>query len=237
MAVYLKKFNNTTEHTNYTRSAQYREPYASAISDEEVYFNQYDTIYGKQFTLINYIQNTSNSYINTKYVPNINTRIEVKYVQTTLGYQYPTLFGARNTQSGTERFYQHINSGKSESKNCNCVVSNTTKTFNTSTINNEHTLIQCKDYVELDGTKIILSNISTINITNSIYLFCLHDGGGLNSSCFFQGKLFYCKIYDNNILQQYWVPAKVNSTNEFGMYDYVNKIFYGSFNSTKFTGG
>lgn len=42
MAVYLKKFNTTQEHTNYTRSAQYVEPYASAISDDEVYFNIYD---------------------------------------------------------------------------------------------------------------------------------------------------------------------------------------------------
>ena len=48
MAVYLKKFNTTQEHTNYTRSAQYVEPYASVVDDgtdietSDIYYNQYN---------------------------------------------------------------------------------------------------------------------------------------------------------------------------------------------------
>jgi len=243
MAKYIKRFETVSAQTQYVQSMNYIEPYISAVNDtddtgDNVQYNQYDVVHNQNFLTLNYIQNTSTAYINTTYVPNINTKVEAQFMQTALTYTYPTLFGTRNLNTGTQRFYQHINSNKTNNGLCYGAISETTIGLRECCyINTIHTLIQCKDYVELDGVKHNINNITTINPTNQLHLFVLRDKSGIATDTYFTGRLYYCKISENGVLKQHWIPAKRLSDNIIGMYDQVRKTFYASANSTKFTGG
>lgn len=104
-------------------------------------------------------------------------------------------------------------------------------------MNTVHTLIQCKSYVELDGIRYDVSGVTTLNPTNPLHLFVLRDKSGVSSGCYFTGRLYYCKISENDVMKQYWLPAKRKSDNMIGMYDIVRNTFYGSANSVTFSGG
>ena len=242
MVKYIKRFETVTAQTQYVQSLNYIEPYISAVNDtsdtgDNVQYNQYDVVHNQNFLTLNYIQSTSNAYINTNYTPNINTKIEIKFMQTTLGYAYPTVFGARNGSSGTPRLYQHINPNKTNNGQIACLTSSIQTNLTNCYTNTIHTLIQCKDYVELDGNKTTLSGITTLNPETTLWLFNLHDKKGATTNCYFQGNVYYCRISENGVLKQHWIPAKRLSDNIIGMYDQVRKTFYASANSTKFTGG
>ena len=53
----------------------------------------------------------------------------------------------------------------------------------------------------------------------------------------FIGKVYYVKIWDDNILVRDFVPAKRNSDNEIGMYDTVNNMFYTNAGTGTFIAG
>ena len=48
-------------------------------------------------------------------------------------------------------------------------------------------------------------------------------------------KMYYCKIYDNDILVRDFVPC-INVEGEYGLYDFVNSQFYGNVGTGSFTG-
>ena len=42
----------------------------------------------------------------------------------------------------------------------------------------------------------------------------------------FQGKMYYCKIYDNDVLVRDFIPAVRDSDGKAGLYDLVTNQFY-----------
>ena len=50
------------------------------------------------------------------------------------------------------------------------------------------------------------------------------------------GKIWYCKIYDDDVLVRNFIPCK-NPSNEIGMYDTVNDVFYGNAGTDSFIAG
>ena len=51
------------------------------------------------------------------------------------------------------------------------------------------------------------------------------------------GKIYYFKIYVNNVLVRNFVPAKRKSDNVLGLYDLVNNAFYTNAGTGTFTAG
>lgn len=52
-----------------------------------------------------------------------------------------------------------------------------------------------------------------------------------------QGKIYYCKIWNNNTLVRDFIPCYRKSDNKPGMFDMVNKVFYTNVGSNDFTVG
>lgn len=64
-----------------------------------------------------------------------------------------------------------------------------------------------------------------INTGYTMYIFALnHDG---ETNWFTQGRIYYLKIYDNNMLVRDYVPVK-NAEGVYGLYDKVTNMFYTS---------
>jgi hypothetical protein len=51
------------------------------------------------------------------------------------------------------------------------------------------------------------------------------------------GKLYYCKLYDNDVLVRNLIPCYRKSDNAIGMYDTINKVFYTNSGSETFLKG
>lgn len=109
-----------------------------------------------------------------------------------------------------------------------------------------------KTLVELTGKRKYISNntnniwsIDTSKITvtpnssdfskngNNLYLFSVNNGGNYNKASM---KLYSCKIYDNGTLVRDFIPIKT-TTNAYGLWDKVNKVFYPNAGTGTFTGG
>jgi hypothetical protein len=109
-----------------------------------------------------------------------------------------------------------------------------------------------KTLAELTGKRKYISNntnniwsIDTSKITvtpnssdfskngNNLYLFSVNNGGNYNKASM---KLYSCKIYDNGTLVRDFIPIKT-TTNIYGLWDKVNKVFYPNAGTGAFTGG
>lgn len=248
MAVYLKKFNTTQEHTNYTRSAQYREPYASAISDDEVYFNQYDNEYyinTDEYIIKSYLRspghNTYGSLIDTGIHASNRLRIVYRGGMWKKGSDWGFPFGYRISSGNSTHTYMGI--------------SYDTYTFTVSIRNATFTgaplpLNDLKMHtIDVSLQRLIIDDVEYPNTNENkdeawtatggyMYIFGLgtnnksYDG---NSPDYF--TMYYCKMYEDNTLVRDFIPAQRKSDSIYGMYDCVNKQFYTSKNSTNFTGG
>lgn len=109
-----------------------------------------------------------------------------------------------------------------------------------------------KTLAELTGKRKYISNntnniwsIDTSQITvtpnssdfskngNNLYLFSVNNGGNYNKASM---KLYSCKIYDNGTLVRNFIPVKT-TTNIYGLWDKINKVFYKNAGTGTFTGG
>ena len=69
----------------------------------------------------------------------------------------------------------------------------------------------------------------------SCYLFAYNEATTLTPRCHTE-RLYGCQIYEDDILIRDYVPARWKETGEIGLYDKVNKQFYGNAGSGSFTG-
>lgn len=109
-----------------------------------------------------------------------------------------------------------------------------------------------KTLAELTGKRKYISNntnniwsIDTSQITvtpnssdfskngNNLYLFSVNNGGNYNKASM---KLYSCKIYDNGTLVRDFIPVKT-TTNIYGLWDKINKVFYKNAGTGTFIGG
>lgn len=85
-----------------------------------------------------------------------------------------------------------------------------------SAFNNNKVVVNGKAYLATKGTTTPYGNL---------YLGT-YSGDPDNQSYTFNGKFFYCKIFDNNVLVRDFVPCVRTSDNKCGIYDLANGVFY-----------
>ena len=84
---------------------------------------------------------------------------------------------------------------------------------------------------QLAGT--IANDISDFRCTRTLHLF---RNNTPNVSGYSKIKLYFAKIYEDDVLVRYYVPCK-NVDGEVGFYDFVNKEFKASETSTALVAG
>ena len=171
------------------------------------------------YTELEYIESTGTQYIDTGYIPNSNTRLELdnEYTDTppdrnffngvyqaATGYQ-PARFDIALGVSG-----MYLNYGAS-----NVVNSNTSNFINTRYMYVVDAKNRTWAYGNVGGTIPNYSNMATI--TKSLYLFARNDSSGVDR--FAKQKTYSSKIYDDDILVQDLIPARRDSDGVLGMYD------------------
>ena len=176
------------------------------------------------YTFLEYIEATGKQYINTGFVPIVNTSF-VAELSVSAGIGNKNLFCAYtnyvlNSKSDTQLEYRIGSSSWVHIATPSVVTSKFKVEFSTKTI-------------KFNGSVIASPNITTLSNTYPMWLF-YRDGG--SSTYMGYGKLYSCKIYDNSKLVRDFIPAK-NSSGVAGLYDMVNGVFYKSATSTNFVAG
>lgn len=166
---------------------------------------------------LNYLEATGTQYIDTGYVANINTKIEVKFKQPSetgsrlvFGSKEPTdngnYFYSLSSYSDKITFFYNISSVKSST------VAN--GTFSTAIIENDKFTINGEENTGYTVTDFPVG---------SIYLFGQNFNGSISDLS--KVKIGSFKIYENNILIHHFVPCMRISDTVLGMYDLIGETF------------
>lgn len=174
-------------------------------------------------------------YINTDFVPNNNSKIELKFQHTTDNTNGDAFFGIRTSATGVSLRNAFLMWGASAgywraqygSQN---FVSTIPKDKNV------HTWIMDKNVCTLDGNAFNTFNEETFTCAESLPLFVLKDTG-VNNVYEEPTRIYYCKLWNNGTLARDFIPAKRKSDNVLGLYDKVSKTFFTNAGTGTFTGG
>lgn len=177
-----------------------------------------------EYQEVKYIQGkiTENpAYIDTLFVPTINTVLQVKFSQDNQN-QYG-FFGARNDPY---RFYCATFSTGSQ-LSCGMTVNTWPSTRVPLTSNKIYDCTVADGTSNINGTSIITPTISAAQWSNSIgtiQLWSLNAAPAFNKDA--TAKYYLCKIWEDNVLVRDFVPCYRKSDNEVGMFDLVGMSFY-----------
>lgn len=180
------------------------------------------------FTRLNYIESNGTQYINSGFKPNQDTRVIIDY-QISAAQTIP-LFGARNgiKNQEFEVFAYSDNIGVQDGYG-------NQQDYVTSSANLDRNIIDKNKNVTMsnDGTLNRINTYHTFQCDYNMYIFGMNNAGTLFDADY-GSKIFYCKIYDNGTLIRDYIPC-INANGKAGLYDLVNKQFYGNEGTGEFT--
>jgi hypothetical protein len=179
------------------------------------------------YTEVEYIESSGTQYIDTGFVPNSNSRINIRFQFLASVSATNAIYGARTAWANSMSTFELTTAGAMIFGYGTKYVSITPKAL---------------EVVEYDMNKNVASaNGSTSTITANTftapcpaYLFAENNNG--SPSSFATGRMYSCKIYDNGSLVRNFVPCK-NSSGTVGLYDTVNSVFYTNAGSGTFAVG
>lgn len=177
---------------------------------------------------IEYLQSDGKQYINTGLYGDNSTKVELK--EEHVGGSTLGLFGGRNTDNTSNIFALYIiTSGRNVQFGFNATSNSTNATYNTA-----HIHIADKNGLYVDGTKkITLSDDGTFTTDDTMLLFTTRTGDGHTvESRMFKGKIYYCKIWNGNVLVADMIPVKKDGVGY--MYDKVSGQLFGNSGTRSF---
>lgn len=181
-------------------------------------------------TPIEYIQSSGTQYIDSNFIPKATTRTIMK-AEPMAWSAWSAFFGTRNTSSPT--------ASQAYTAEIPAATLYYSDYFGSSLMAETPTVMQITD---IDKNKnicsfnnIMITNVpSTVNATTNMFLLALNDVG--TAKYFLSAKLYSCQIYDGDTLVRDFIPVKT-TTNIYGLWDKVNKVFYKNAGTGTFTGG
>ena len=177
-----------------------------------------------EYQKLKYIETTGTQYINTNFIPNNNTKIEVTYMLTNVLTQI--IFGSR-AEADSSRAYNGIfvTHRSSTAKVA------WGKGLNSNIDIQNYNDINVKYKVFFDKNNIYFNNNLVHNFLDviwdgnySIFAGCINTKG--RAEFYAKCKYYNIKIWNENTLERDLVPCYRKSDNVVGLYDLVNDIFY-----------
>lgn len=187
------------------------------MRDLKVYGNCFQSTLTYPYQSVQYIESTGTQYIDTGFY-GTSTRIqtEVKFSLSKIQAYGPHIISndgffivARNNNNG-EFFY----------------VCGDSNIFPYSwELNKEYAIKTNANEAMINDDTFVIDNISEVEQTQGTLLMA-YRGNPQSTSYTFSGKLYYAKLYYDNVLVRDFVPCYNVETNVIGMYDTVNSAFY-----------
>ena len=184
------------------------------------------------YTELVYIQNSGTQLIDTGYVPSGETTVEITFKCEKIAggeaENYP-VYGSANgyNQNAFELW--------SLAKGFCTYGSQDYKSNFGLTAGVKYTSIQSKNVLTINGNTFTFTK-QTFSTSYNLLLFATHrDNGIIISADDAKLKIYSCRIYDDGTLVRDFVPC-INASGEIGLFDLVNRQFYGNAGTGTFTG-
>ena len=229
------KFKNISGNSNVTIEDAIKKD----LKDYRVYGNTKQQILPDGYTQVDYIESSGTQYIDTGFIPNFNTEVELEFLHqqpNSSGFIYGSRIANNNNChafilfSGAKDYYPQF--------------SNNASVVHLSNTYPELALVNTKYKVKNGKNGFYVNNIqiknydgqTSLNSIYPLYIFGLNEAGNLETRTA-KARIYYFKIYDNDILVRDFIPCYRNSDNEVGLYDIVNNVFYTNQGTGVFTYG
>ena len=183
---------------------------------------------------VEYLEGTGTQYIDTGFYPrttNVNIKVENKFNKSTLAGNNCILGARTNTQGDNgfklPNFYSHT-------IECQGLVgvgsqSHQGDLIGEFDIDTDYTFY-CdikKDsqnfYINGVLNKALTASISSCDSGGTLYMFAMHQNG---TRWQFKGKIYYCKIWQDDVLVRDYIPVRVGTTGY--MYDRCTNTLFGN---------
>ena len=183
-----------------------------------------------------YIESDGNQYIDTGVIPTVTTGFEVDFncsdpVIASNSVQIFNAGGRGNTPHYAVSMYKGSNILGAitigDSGDISANITSGVRQYIKYISNGSQTVIRA------DGTTTTIT-ATTVNVTNSIYLFAMHEGSNATRRAIM--KLYGFKLYNGTELIHNYIPMQRLSDNEIGVYDTVGELFYTNSGTGAFTG-
>ncbi|MGM9544034.1 MAG: LamG-like jellyroll fold domain-containing protein [Romboutsia timonensis] len=186
---------------------------------------------------VDYLESSGGQYIDTEYVPNQDTRLVIKFLSTSFNSQ--SLFGARkNYGTNNYSFWTSVDGtltrdsyGSNNHINWDmidfsqgAVIDKNKQNITIMMINSETNYFEERSYTQIFDCGV------------NLYLGTTNNNGSTMS--FFVGKIYYCQIWDNDILVRDFLPVISTEEGHIGeacLFDTVENKYYYNQGTKKFT--
>lgn len=183
-------------------------------------------------TSIESLTSNGTQYIDSGFKPNQNTRVICKVSNWPLTNKSTILFGCRTSNSSSDRYAFICTESPNQYRTD--FYNNDQTWAAIPSITNTPVIIDKNKNITTIGKNTITNTNGTFQSAYNIYIFAMNQKGavsGLSSS-----TIHYLQIYDGNTLVRDFIPIKT-TTNIYGLWDKVNKVFYPNAGTGAFTGG
>ena len=202
-------------------SLKYKDYVVSMDNDKNVISEKKENVDShvtNDYQEVEYLESTGTQYINTGYLPNNNTKVDIKFMALDNPSGAIPLFGARTSadKKSFTVFYRTSTIGRIDYGNYSD--SNPTIKFNDNTI---HTFVKDKEKNYLDGKYINSNNSNDFSCDYPMYINNVNTSES-SFSRLFSSRLYYTKIYDDDLSVRNLVPVVRKSDNKPGMLDLAN---------------
>ena len=202
-------------------SLKYKDYVVSMDNDKNVISEKKENVDShvtNDYQEVEYLESTGTQYIDTGYLPNNNTKVDIKFMALDNPSGAIPLFGARTSadKKSFTVFYKTSTIGRIDYGNYSD--SNPTIKFNNNTI---HTFVKDKEKNYLDGKYINSNNSNDFSCDYPMYINNINTSES-SFSRLFNSRLYYTKIYDDDLLVRNLVPVVRKSDNKSGMLDLAN---------------
>lgn len=186
-----------------------------------------------EYIKLNYIQSTGGQYIDTEFIPDNNTSVEIQFLFNVVGDgQNRGVFGTR--AGATSKTYSLIASNTAQLyTGYGTTNTSTTRRFAKDTM---YVVKKEKNITIMNGETITTANLQTFTCPYSLALFSVKNASEI-PSFYSTMTLYYCKIWDGDTLVRDFIPARRISDNKIGLYELIGNIFYTNSGTGEFLGG
>lgn len=196
------------------------------LFNNDKYVQPTDTIsdgitYRVDIMTLDYIQSSGTQYIKSGVLCSINSKVILEYASTDTTATNKGIMGV-NIDSKRLQIYQSATSG---SETYGLGDGYALRTADT----NKHIVeLDAKNVkVTFDGAQLAATTgtfSNNVSVETEIYVFAVNNGSAV---CGYV-KIYSLKIYDNDVLVRDFVPCVKVSSDEKGLYDSLNNVFYGN---------
>ena len=175
-----------------------------------------------EYQRLEYIESTGTQYIDTGI--NINTttsRYETK-ISPSLVSGTIAIFGTRNGSSANQSSMNVFIIDGTFRLDWLYGAGNSVRNISSKT---EYTISITRGFATINNVDYTSRETASIDSLYTFYIGNLNNAGSVYSKGF-SGKIYYSKLYNNNILVFDGVPCYRKSDNEIGMYDIVSNTFF-----------